>query len=161
MNHPVLQKAEAEPNKYVKKGIRESIPIFDLIQSQPGLSTTQIVKTSGRSMGYCYPRLKILEHQQLIENKNHRWYTEEAIAAMSDKNIELASRLAALIALMPSSNFSVRYNVEGDVAYLRFDDAESAIDSELLSNNDLILRYSEPGDVVGLTLLNVSKWWKK
>jgi uncharacterized protein YuzE len=47
------------------------------------------------------------------------------------------------------------YDREGDVLYLHFTKPNRADDSEM-TDDDIIIRY-EKGEVIGLTILNVSK----
>ena len=73
--------------------------------------------------------------------------------------------MAAIDTLSPPSDFIPwlighenlwsHYDREGDVLYLHFTKPNRADDSEM-TDDDIIIRY-EKGEVIGLTILNVSK----
>lgn len=56
---------------------------------------------------------------------------------------------------VPYSRIWISYDKEVDVLYINFKKPSHADDSEL-TNDDVIIRY-EKGEIVGITVLNVSK----
>ncbi|GEM_PF-792479 len=66
-------------------------------------------------------------------------------------------KLASGFKNIPQRDFYLSYDADGDVAYINFQNpAQSADDSELRDDNVLV-RYDDTGNVIGLTILHASK----
>jgi len=63
--------------------------------------------------------------------------------------------LIPILIEVPYSRIWISYDKEVDVLYINFKKPSHADDSEL-TNDDVIIRY-EKGEIVGITVLNVSK----
>ena len=48
------------------------------------------------------------------------------------------------------------YDKESDTLYMQFSKSNYASDSEM-TEDDIIIRYNEVGDIIGITILNASK----
>ena len=58
---------------------------------------------------------------------------------------------------LPKRPFLLLYDSEADVLYIDFySPPKSARDSEL-TDNDIVIRYDDEDDIVGLTILNASQ----
>lgn len=58
---------------------------------------------------------------------------------------------------LPKRPFLLLYDSEADVLYIDFySPPKSASDSEL-TNSDIVIRYDDDNEIVGLTILNASK----
>jgi uncharacterized protein YuzE len=57
--------------------------------------------------------------------------------------------------MRPGNYLWSSYDPEADVLYINFKKPSHSIDSEM-TDNDIVIRY-ENGEVIGLTVLNVSK----
>ena len=77
--------------------------------------------------------------------------------ALASIDIEQYVRLASNVNLLPKQDFYLSYDAEADVVYVNFHNpAKSADDSEL-TDDDIIVRYDEQQEVIGLTILHASQ----
>lgn len=58
---------------------------------------------------------------------------------------------------LPKKDFYLSYDAQADVAYINFHNPAKIADDSELTDNDVIIRYDEQGEVVGLTILHASK----
>jgi len=61
-----------------------------------------------------------------------------------------------LLQELPKRPFSLLYDAEADVLYIDFYNPPKSSDDTELTDDDLIIRYGQGDDVVGLTVLNAS-----
>ena len=73
-------------------------------------------------------------------------------------NLNYHAYLALLPQLQeaPQSNVWLSYDAEADVLYINFRQPNRAADSELTDDN-VIVRYNERGEIVGFTVLGASQ----
>ncbi len=60
------------------------------------------------------------------------------------------------VSATPQANVWLSYDAEADVLYINFRQPSRAADSEL-TDDDVIVRYDEQGEVIGLTVLHASQ----
>ncbi len=65
-------------------------------------------------------------------------------------------RLLPKIKQAPQGNIWLSYDAEADVLYINFQQPSLAADSEL-TDDDIILRYGDNEELVGLTILRASQ----
>lgn len=66
-------------------------------------------------------------------------------------------KFAAAVKHLPQQDLYLSYDAEADVVYINFHNpALPAYDSEL-TNEDVLIRYDEEGNLIGLTVLHASK----
>jgi uncharacterized protein YuzE len=56
----------------------------------------------------------------------------------------------------PQGNLWLSYDADADVLYIHFREPNRAIDSEM-TNEDIIIRYGEQEEIIGLTILRASQ----
>jgi len=61
-----------------------------------------------------------------------------------------------LLQELPKRPFSLLYDAEADVLYIDFYNPPKSSDDTELTDDDLIIRYGQGDEVVGLTVLNAS-----
>ena len=61
-----------------------------------------------------------------------------------------------LLQELPKRPFSLLYDAEADVLYIDFYNPPKSSDDTELTDDDLVIRYGEGDEVVGLTVLNAS-----
>jgi uncharacterized protein YuzE len=87
-------------------------------------------------------------------------FAEQEANPMATVNLEEAQdylKFAAILKNLPKRLFSLLYDAEADVLYIDFyNPPKSASDSEL-TEEDIVVRYGDDDDIVGLTVLNASK----
>ncbi len=77
--------------------------------------------------------------------------------ALVSIDIEQYVRLASNVKFLLKQDFYLSYDAEADVVYVNFyNPAKSADDSEL-TNDDVIVRYNEQQEIIGLTILHASQ----
>lgn len=77
--------------------------------------------------------------------------------ALVSIDIEQYVRLASNVKFLLKQDFYLSYDAEADVVYINFyNPAKSADDSEL-TNDDVIVRYDEQQEIIGLTILHASQ----
>lgn len=77
--------------------------------------------------------------------------------ALVSIDIEQYVRLASNVKFLLKQDFYLSYDAEADVVYVNFyNPAISADDSEL-TNDDVIVRYNEQQEIIGLTILHASQ----
>lgn len=67
--------------------------------------------------------------------------------------LELASGLKEL----SKTSLWLSYDAEADTAYINFQNPPVEADDSDLTDDDVLLRYGEDGEVIGLTILHVSQ----
>lgn len=76
--------------------------------------------------------------------------------ALASVDIKQYVRLASNVNSLPKKNFYLSYDAQADVLYINFHNpAKSADDSEL-TDDDVIVRYDEQEEIIGLTILHAS-----
>lgn len=76
--------------------------------------------------------------------------------ALTSIDIERYVKIASGIKSLPKKDFYLSFDVEADVVYINFyNPALTADDSELI-DDDVIIRYDEQQEIIGLTILHVS-----
>ncbi|MBU4298790.1 DUF2283 domain-containing protein [Patescibacteria group bacterium] len=75
---------------------------------------------------------------------------------MAEKTLEKIYQNIPLIRALPARHTWIDYDREADVLYITFEKPERATDSILTENNVLIRK--KDGKVIGLTIINVSKF---
>ena len=65
-------------------------------------------------------------------------------------------RLLPKIKQAPQSNIWLSYDAEADVLYINVQEAHQAVDSDM-TDDDVIVRYGEDGEVTGFTILRASQ----
>jgi uncharacterized protein YuzE len=80
------------------------------------------------------------------------------MAAVTNIDIqEYLLELVAFVKKIPKIDFQVDYDSEADVIYINFGDrTQPAADSEY-TDDDLIIRYDEQDEIIGFTILHISK----
>ncbi|MBD1806123.1 DUF2283 domain-containing protein [Microcoleus sp. FACHB-SPT15] len=80
------------------------------------------------------------------------------MAAVTNIDIqEYLLELVTFVKKIPKIDFQVDYDSEADVMYINFGDTtKPAADSEY-ADNDLIIRYDEQDEIIGFTILHISK----
>ena len=78
---------------------------------------------------------------------------------MVQKTLEKIYQSIPLIREFPSHHIWFDYDKEADVLYINFEKPQRATDSILTENNVLIRKRQ--GRVIGLTIINASKFKKK
>jgi uncharacterized protein YuzE len=77
--------------------------------------------------------------------------------ALTETEVESYVKLATSIKQLPRKDFYASYDAEADVLYINFNNpAQSASDSEL-TEDDILIRYNDAGQMIGLTILHASK----
>lgn len=59
---------------------------------------------------------------------------------------------------LPEREFYFSYDAKADVVYINFHNPAKPADDSELTDNDVIIRYDEQQEVVGLTILHASNW---
>jgi uncharacterized protein YuzE len=77
---------------------------------------------------------------------------------MGAQEIKSILNLVPELLKVPFPRIWIYYDEEADVLYINFKKPSHADDSEL-TDDDIIIRY-EKGKVVGITILNASRWEK-
>lgn len=76
---------------------------------------------------------------------------------LTGTEIESYLKLAITVKQLPRKDFYTSYDAEADVIYINFSHpAQPAFDSEL-TEDDIVIRYNEAGQMIGLTILHASK----
>lgn len=77
--------------------------------------------------------------------------------ALVTTDFEKYLKLVPIVQTMGHKHMGISYDSEADVLYISFHvPAKPAADSEL-TENDVIIRYDERDEIIGLTILNASK----
>lgn len=77
-----------------------------------------------------------------------------ALATIQD--VQQYLELSKIVKPLPKAPFSLVYDAEADVMYIDFGlQPKSADDSELTDDN-VIIRYDENSEIIGLTILHAS-----
>lgn len=58
---------------------------------------------------------------------------------------------------LPKQPFLLLYDAEADVLYIDFYNPPKSADDSELTDNDIVIRYDQQDEIVGLTVLNASK----
>jgi uncharacterized protein YuzE len=58
---------------------------------------------------------------------------------------------------LPKRLFSLLFDPEADVLYIDFYTPPKSSDDSELTDDDIVVRYDDQDEIVGLTILNVSK----
>jgi uncharacterized protein YuzE len=58
---------------------------------------------------------------------------------------------------LPKQPFLLLYDSEADVLYIDFYNPPKSADDSELTDNDIVIRYDNQDEIVGLTVLNASK----
>ena len=65
-------------------------------------------------------------------------------------------KLIPLLQELPRRPFSLLYDAEADVLYIDFYNPPQSSDDTELTEDDIVIRYGQGDEVVGLTVLNAS-----
>ena len=65
-------------------------------------------------------------------------------------------KFVPLVKEMPKRSFLLLYDSEADVLYLDFYNPPQSSDDTELTDDDIVIRYGENNEVVGLTILHAS-----
>jgi uncharacterized protein YuzE len=65
-------------------------------------------------------------------------------------------KLVPLVQQLPKRPFSLLYDAEADVLYIDFYNPPRSSDNAELTDNDVIIRYGDREEIVGLTVLHAS-----
>ncbi len=77
--------------------------------------------------------------------------------ALVSVDIEKYLKLVPILRSLGKDHMEVSYDLGADVLYVNFHvPPQSAADSEL-TDEDVIVRYGEQGEIIGLTILQASK----
>jgi len=58
---------------------------------------------------------------------------------------------------LPKQPFFIVYDAEADVLYIDFNNPPQASEDSELTDDDIVIRYSDRDEIVGLTILNASQ----
>ncbi|MBV8884943.1 MAG: DUF2283 domain-containing protein [Chroococcidiopsidaceae cyanobacterium CP_BM_RX_35] len=72
-------------------------------------------------------------------------------------DIEQYVELAANVKRLPKGDFYLSYDAEADVVYINFQNPANSADDSELTDDDIIIRYNENEEIIGLTILHASK----
>lgn len=76
--------------------------------------------------------------------------------ALTSMDIEHYVKMASGIKSLPKRDLYLSYDVEADVAYINFYNPAKPADDSELTDDDVIVRYDEQQEIIGLTILHVS-----
>lgn len=76
--------------------------------------------------------------------------------ALTSMDIERYVEMASEIKSLPKRDLYLSYDVEADVAYINFYNPAKPADDSELTDDDVIVRYDEQQEIIGLTILHVS-----
>ncbi len=76
--------------------------------------------------------------------------------ALTSMDIEHYVKMASGIKSLPKRDFYLSYDVEADVAYINFYNPAKPADDSELTDDDVIVRYDQQQEIIGLTILHVS-----
>jgi uncharacterized protein YuzE len=77
--------------------------------------------------------------------------------ALASVDIDRYLKIASNVSDLPKRDFHLSYDAEADVVYINFHNPPRPAEDSELSDDDLIIRYDEREEVVGLTILHASK----
>jgi uncharacterized protein YuzE len=80
----------------------------------------------------------------------------EAVMALASVDIEQYLSLAATVKQLPKRDFYLSYDVDADVLYINFFNPAKPADDTKMTDNDVLVRYDEHQQVIGLTILQAS-----
>ena len=65
-------------------------------------------------------------------------------------------KLIPVLKTLPKRTFQMVYDYEADVLYIDFYNPPYSSDDTELTDNDIVIRYSEQDEIVGFTILHAS-----
>ncbi|HEY9699667.1 MAG TPA: DUF2283 domain-containing protein [Trichocoleus sp.] len=65
-------------------------------------------------------------------------------------------KLASVVKILPRAPFWLSYDAEADVVYINFQNPPTQADDSELTDDNVLVRYDESGNIIGLTILNAS-----
>jgi uncharacterized protein YuzE len=77
--------------------------------------------------------------------------------ALTDVDIERYLKIALNVSDLPKRDFYLSYDAKADVVYINFHNPPRTADDSKLTDDDVIIRYDEREEVVGLTILHARK----
>lgn len=78
-----------------------------------------------------------------------------ALATIQD--IQQYLELSKIVKPLPKAPFSLVYDAEADVMYIDFGLHPKSADDSEITDNDVVIRYDENEEIIGLTILHASK----
>lgn len=76
--------------------------------------------------------------------------------ALTNIDIEHYIKIASSIKFLPKKDFHLSFDAEADVVYINFHNPALAADDSELNDDDVIVRYDEQQEIIGLTILHAS-----
>jgi uncharacterized protein YuzE len=76
--------------------------------------------------------------------------------ALASIDIERYVKIALNVNSLPKWDFYLSYDAEADVVYISFHNPPQPADDSEITDDDVIIRYDQEGEVVGLTILHAS-----
>lgn len=76
--------------------------------------------------------------------------------ALTSIDIERYIKIASGIKSLPKRDFYLSFDVEADVVYINFHNPALAAEDSELTDDDVIVRYDEQQEIIGLTILHAS-----
>jgi len=77
--------------------------------------------------------------------------------ALASIDIQQYVELTSNVKHLPKRDFYLSYDAEADVAYINFHNPATSADDSELTDDDIIIRYNENEEIIGLTILHASK----
>jgi uncharacterized protein YuzE len=77
--------------------------------------------------------------------------------ALTSVDIERYLKIALNVSDLPKRDFYLSYDAKADVVYINFHNPPRTADDSELTDDDVIIRYDEREEVVGLTILHARK----
>lgn len=78
-----------------------------------------------------------------------------ALATIQD--VQQYLELSEMAKPLPRAPFSLVYDAEADVMYIDFGFHPKFADDSEITDDDVVVRYDENEEIIGLTILNASK----
>lgn len=77
--------------------------------------------------------------------------------ALASIDVNLYIKLVTNIKYLPYQDFYLSYDAEADVVYINFQKPAATADDSEFTNDDVIIRYNNHEEIIGLTILHASK----
>jgi len=77
--------------------------------------------------------------------------------ALTSVDTQKYLRLTSILSSLPKADFYTSYDAEADVMYINFHNPPKPADDTEHTDDDVLIRYDESGEVIGITILQASK----